>query len=285
MLSKLILPVLSLLLMLNSTSDAQMKRERVNPGGAVEETFWAPNIVGMSTVENLSAKNMNVTIMHSFGIATERTIDDFFGLDIPPNVRLGLDYGITKNWSAGIGRTTFEKIVDVRTKLALLRQTKSGSIPLSITAKGDFAVTTRENNRPFSEDLNYLASLIAAKRLNNRLSLQVAPMYAHFNSVNAIEKENDLFAIGLGGEYHLSRRYALAAEYYPVIGDRNPGTKNAFALGISIETGGHVFQMFFASANWHTEQYVIARNRDNFWKGDFRFGFNVNRVFFLGSNR
>lgn len=286
MLSKIPYSIIVLLFILSSAAHGQMKRERVNPGGPVDETFWAPNIVGMGTVENLAAQNMNVTIMHSFGIATERTIDNFFGLDIPPNVRLGLDYGITKNWSAGIGRTTFEKVVDIRTKLALLRQTRSGSIPLSLSAKGDIAVTTRENNRPFSDDLNYFASLIAGKKISDQLSLQVAPMYTHFNTINVSAGEvHDLFAIGLGGEYHLSRRYALAAEYYPVIGDKNPGTKNAFALGISIETGGHVFQMFFASATWHNEQYIIARNRENFWEGDFRFGFNVNRLFFLGKNQ
>lgn len=266
-----------------TVSNAQMERERVNPGGAVEETFWAPNLVGMETVENIPAKNLNVTIMHSFGILTDRTLQDFFGLDNPPNVRLGLDYGITDNWSLGIGRTTFSKVVDIRSKLRLLEQTKDGSVPLSISLKGDIGLTTLENNRPISEDLNYLLSVPVAKKFGDKFSLQAAPMYSHFNTVNEIQgEENSLFALGLGGEYQLSRRYALIAEYYPVIGERNPGTKNAFALGLNIETGGHVFQLFFASSNWHTEQYVIAENTNDFWAGDFRFGFNVNRIFTIG---
>lgn len=260
-----------------------MERERVNPGGPVEETFWAPNLIGMETVENISAQNLNVTIMHSFGILTDRTLQDFFGLDDPPNVRLGLDYGITDKWSLGIGRTTFRKVVDLRSKLTVLRETKDGSVPLSLSLKGDIGLTTQENNRPISDDLNYFISLPIAKKFNDRLSLQAAPMYSHFNTVSSFDNEkNDLFALGLGGEYHLSRRYALMAEYYPVLSERNPGTKNAFALGLNIETGGHVFQLFFASSNWHTEQYVISTNDEDFWAGDFRFGFNVNRIFTIG---
>lgn len=270
-------------MLLNNICSAQMERERVNPGGPVEETFWAPNLVGMETVENISAQNLNVTIMHSFGILTDRTLQNFFGLDNPPNVRLGLDYGITDSWSLGIGRTTFQKVVDLRSKLTVLRETKDRSVPLSVSLKGDIGLTTMENNRPISDDLNYLISVPIAKKLNDIISLQVSPMYSHFNTVSSFNDEkNNLFALGLGGEFRLSRRYALMAEYYPVISERNPGTKNAFALGLNIETGGHVFQLFFASSNWHTEQYVISENTNDFWLGDFRFGFNVNRIFTIG---
>jgi hypothetical protein len=55
------------------------------------------------------------------------------------------------------------------------------------------------------------------------------------------------------------------------------------AVGIDIETGGHVFQMFFTTSTFHTESYIMAYNFDPFWdkKPLFRIGFNVNRVFAL----
>lgn len=280
---KILLLFLSFLLY-QSQANAQMERERVNPGGPVAETFWAPNLIGLETTEQISGGNLNVTIMHSFGIVTSRTLQNFFGLDIGPNVRLGIDYGISDKWSIGIGRMTDRKVVDARTKLKLLHETKDGSVPLSISLKGDLGLITQENNRPVKDDLNYLLSLPVAKKISDALSLQAAPLIAHFNHVNGIsETENSLFAIGLGGEYRLSRRFALTAEYYPVLGDRNPDTKNAFALGLNIETGGHVFQLFFASSSWHTEQFILSRNDQDFWAGDFRFGFNVNRIFSLGN--
>ena len=96
-----------------------------------------------------------------------------------------------------------------------------------------------------------------------------------------MSEENSFLALGAGAEIHLSRRVALIGEYYPVIGNRPEGTKNAFSLGMNIKTGGHIFQLFFTSTEWHVGQYIITRNDEQFWAGDFRFGFNVNRVFGL----
>jgi len=300
--NKLLLVLIPILICIPDTAFAQMERERVQTKDAVEETFWTPSLVGMGTVEQLSEGHLNVTIMHNFGIATVRPLQNFFGLDVGPNVRLGLDYGITPNWSIGIGRSTFEKVVDMRTKVRLLRQSKAQNIPLSMSAKIDLGLTTVENGRPIGDDLNYLISLPVARKFGESFSFQIAPMFSRFNTVNNFQGQADLFALAFGGEYRLSRRlaiiseYSLAfggeyrlsrrlaimSEYYLLPGERNPGTKDAFSIGLNIETGGHVFQLYLASSSWHTEQHIIARNTDNFWAGDFRFGFNVNRLFFLG---
>lgn len=265
-----------------STAFSQMERQRVATDGPVDEVFWAPNLVGMSTVQHMPKQNLNVTIMHNFGLMNEDLFRNFFGLDLGATVRVGLDYGITDGWSIGAGRTSPQKIFDFRTKLALLKQTESNSIPLSVSVKGDLGINTRrQSGLAFEDRLSYFSSLMVARKFGDDLSLQLTPMYSHFNSV-FIDEVNDHFAIGVGGEYHLSDRYALMAEYYPVVGDRSAGTKDAFAVGINIETGGHVFQLFLKSSNWHNEQYIIANNTEDFWDGDIRFGFNVNRVFGLG---
>ncbi|WP_138429698.1 DUF5777 family beta-barrel protein [Fodinibius saliphilus] len=256
-----------------------MERQRANITEPVE-TFWTPSLVSLTTTETLDARNLNSTIMHSFGIATTRAIQNFFGLDNIQNVRLGLDYGITDRWSVGIGRSSRFNVVDIRTKYALIQQTTDHSKPLSIALKGDLGIVTQENRQPLKDDISTLASAIVSKKFNQTLSLQLSPMYGYYSSVTA-NKENHLFSVGVGSRINLTERYTLIAEYYPVIGNRNSNTNNAFSLGLNIQTGGHVFQLFFTSTRWHLEQYVIANNRDQFWAGDFRFGFNVNRIFGL----
>jgi len=275
---KIILPIVVLLL-LNVSAIAQMERERANTVEPVEG-FSTPALMGQSTTQQLPGGNLNVTIMHSFGIATRNTIRNFFGFDNVQNVRLGLDFGITDKWSIGIGRSSQFNVVDLRTKLAILKQQTDDAIPLSISVKGDIGVITQENGRPFSDDISTLASAIISRKINDRISLQLSPMYGYFSRVRQGE-QNNLFSVGLGSEIQLSDRYSLITEYYPVLSGRNSGTKNAFMLGLNIDTGGHVFQLFFTSTQWHLEQYVLANNRDQFWAGDFRFGFNVNRIFGL----
>lgn len=274
------IPILVILLLILSTSlFAQMKRKRANITEPVEH-FWTPALISQATTRTLQAQNLNVTIMHSFGIATTDAIRNFFGLDNIQNVRLGLDYGITDRWSAGIGRSSLFNVVDLRTKYTLLRQTTTRSKPLTLSLKADLGIITQENRQPFKDDLSTLVSFILSRKLTDEISLQLSPMYSYFSAVSNGDK-NHLFALGIGSQIDLGERYSLIAEYYPVIGSRNPNTKNAFALGMNIQTGGHVFQLFFASTRWHLEQYVIANNRERFWAGDFRFGFNVNRIFGL----
>lgn len=261
------------------SAQAQMERQRANVVEPVE-SFWTPTLVSQTTTEGLEARNLNVTIMHSFGIATNNAIQNFFGLDNIQNVRLGLDYGITDRWSVGIGRSSLFNVMDLRSKYALLRQNSDNSMPLSLSLKGDLGIVTQENRQPLSDDISTLLSAIVSKKFNDAITLQLTPMYGYYSSVPGGD-QNHLFSLGMGSQIKFAERYSLIAEYYPIIGERNPDTNNAFSLGLNIQTGGHVFQLFFASTRWHLEQYAIADNRDQFWAGDFRFGFNVNRIFGL----
>ncbi len=275
--------ILAISIVTSSMGWAQIPRERVSTGMEPVELFQTQNLAAQSTVETLPAGNLNVTIMHTFGIVTDKPLNNFFGFDFGPNVRLGLDYGVTDRWTLGVGRSSREKVVDFRTKLALLRQTDSGSVPLSVTAKGDLGITTVENGYDLVERLNFLGSLPIARAFSEDFTLQLTPMFAHFNTVVDPEP-HDHFALGIGGKYDLSRRYSFFFETYPMLSEKTSGTKNAYTFGLNINTGGHVFQLFLASAPWHTEQYVLHLNEDDFWAGDFRFGFNVNRVFGLGGH-
>ncbi len=262
-------------------AEAQLARERVQRVEYVDKIFWAPSNIGVTTVYQLPAGNLNTTVMHTFGLVNGG-IDRFFGLDDGANTRIGMDYGVTDRFSAGIGRMTFHKVVDVRGKYHILRQTTTDSSPLSLAIKASVGInTTADTGWPFSERLSYFTSVMLARKFD-ALSLQITPMYARFNRTTVTAPEEQLFGLGLLVNYDLSDRFSLSAEYVPVIGDRNPGTRDAIAVAWNIDTGGHFFQRFLASSQWHNEQFIMANNRHRFWEGDFRFGFNIHRVFRIG---
>lgn len=267
---------------------AQIPRERADPNRPVEELFWAPTVIGVASVTNLGGGDLNYTIKHSFGLVSTG-IEDLYGLDGAANIRFGLDYGLSDRWSIGFGRSRFEKVYDFRTKVNVLKQTVSGSSPLELAVMGDVGITTDRNGYDFQDRLSYFGSVLLARRVSDRLSLQVAPMVSHFNIAfierngagAIVEEENTHLAVATAMSYQFNEVFALLVEYVPVIGKRSDGTVNAMSVGIDIETGGHVFQLFFTSSGWLTEQHMIARNTDDFFKGDFRWGFNINRVFAL----
>lgn len=269
-----------LLILMPVAADAQLPRQRAVQDQPVDKVFWAGSNIGISTVDNMPANNLNSTILHTFGLV-DGGIERFFGLDDGANTRIGLDYGISDRLSAGIGRMTFLKTVDLRTKYTIMRQTTTDSSPLDLAVKVAAGINTMPNSGlDFNERLSYLASFMIARKFGH-YSIQLTPMIAHFNLVSGTNP-NQLFGLGILFNYELSDRFALSAEYLPVIGTRNAGTHDAMAVALNIDTGGHIFQLFLTSSQWHGEQHIMANNRDRFWKGDFRIGFNIHRVFGLG---
>lgn len=269
--------IAGIFLFLPALCNAQLERERVVTSSPVEDTFWATKNVGISTIINPSGKDLHSSVLHTFGLV-DGGIDRFFGLDDGANTRLGLIYGITDRVSLGLGRMTFRKVVDISTKINLLRQQTDGSVPVSVAVKGATGISTLSGiGLEFSDRLSYFTSVMIARKFNG-YSLQISPMYSHFNRTPG-QAQKDLLGLGILLNVDLNERFALSWEYLPVFGDRNPGTEDAMAVALNIDTGGHVFQLFFASSQWHNEQFIMANNRDRFWEGDFRFGFNIHRVF------
>lgn len=260
-------------------SDAQLKRERSVTSVLAEPAFSATKNIGISTIINPSGGDLHYSILHTFGLV-DGGIDRFYGLDDGANTRLGLIYGVTDRFSIGVGRMTFRKVVDISAKVNLMQQTKDTGRPMSIALKGATGISTVSGQGlDFNERLSYFTSVMFARKFNT-VGIQLTPMYSYFNRVLG-EDEQHLFGLGVLLQVDLNERLNLSWEYLPVLGNRNPGTNDAMALSLNIDTGGHVFQIFFASSQWHNEQYIMANNSDRFWEGDFRFGFNIHRVFGL----
>ena len=280
------LTIFALLFFVAGAAMAQMPRQRANQDGPIDEIFWSPSLIVSSSVANIPKGELDFTIKHVFGVATNGP-EDLFGLDAAANIRFGLDFGITDRFSVGFGRSRFDKLYDFRTKLNVLRQTKDGRIPLELAVQGNAGILTLENGFDMADRMSYSASLMLARKFGDKLSLQVAPICSHFNTVfierdtagNILEEENDHLAVSIGGTLFLNERVGLVVEYIPVFGARSDGTTDILSVGVDIETGGHVFQLFFTTSQSMTEQHVVARNRDDFINGDIRFGFNVHRVF------
>jgi len=50
-------------------------------------------------------------------------------------------------------------------------------------------------------------------------------------------------------------------------------------VGADVETGGHVFQLFFTNSAGMAEPQFIAQTNGSWMSRGFRFGFNISRVF------
>ena len=85
----------------------------------------------------------------------------------------------------------------------------------------------------------------------------------------------------MAGRYKFTRSSAVTFQFTQPFSEADNLDPN-LAIGIDIETGGHVFQMFFSTTQALSESYILAGPNGNFFDREFRFGFNINRLFKIG---
>ena len=137
----------------------------------------------------------------------------------------------------------------------------------------------------YSSRLSYSSQILIARKFNQSFSFQITPTYVHRNLVTTVLDPNDLWAIGAGGRVKLSKRISLNAEYYyllkPSPDYMSQIVYNPLSVGFDIETGGHVFQLFFTNSVSMIEKGFITETTGRWLHGDIHFGFNISRVFML----
>lgn len=266
---------------------AQLERQRVVTEQPVELTFMAPRNINLYTVEPLSKGELHYSIMHTFGEVNSGA-GSLWGVDDGANVRFSFEYGFGERFTLGFGRSSMDKVYDFSARIALVRQKNEGGSLVSLSVIPSTGITTAsfgflDEDYSFSERLNFSLSIPVARKINNALSLQLTPIMATFNRVgpelNIIDPAvNTYYTIAAGGRFKIRPRTALSFQYVPPLTDAENLAAN-IAIGIDIETGGHVFQMFFTTSRALNESYIIASENGNFFDREFRFGFNVNRLF------
>ena len=201
-------------------------------------------------------------------------------------MRIGGDYGITDNLNVGIGRSTEDKTYDGFVKYKFIKQS-TGAKKMPVTATwvshmgittSKFTQTTRENE--FSHRVHYTHQLLVARKFTEGLSVQLSPTLVHKNLVDSTSSSNDILTLGIGVRQKLTTRTTLNLEYYYVLPDQLENDKtNALSVGFDIETGGHVFQLFFTNSSGPFEKAFITDTKAKWLDGDVRFGFNIARTF------
>jgi hypothetical protein len=248
----------------------------------IEATFKSTHLINGHSIETTKAGLLDFRISHRFGLINSGSYN-FFGLDNATE-RLGLDYGITNNISVGIGRSTFQKQMDGFLKVKLLKQsTGPHASPVSITSLAAVIIKTLKDSDPnikrsTSDKTSYAYQLIIARKFSSSTSIQLMPTMVHYNLVPLANDPNDLYSLGIGARQKLSKRLSLTAEYYYQF-NQFSGYYNSFALGVDIETGGHVFQLHFTNSTGLTESTFINQTSGKWENGDIHFGFNISRVF------
>ena len=261
-------------------------------------TFKTTRIINAHSSETVKANTLDVRITHRFGDIAGGTggYHRLYGFDNVADVRISFEYGITDDLTVALGRSKGahrRELWDGFIKYRLLTQTKDNRIPVSVVVFLNEVITsavrssdsTSETWMPkFAHRISYTSELIIARKFNEFFSLQVMPVYSHRNFV-ASDDVNGIFGLGIGGRLKFTKRFGIIADYYYLLPHNRVVNSRTYydplSIGFEIETGGHVFHINFTNSEGILENEYLPYTKSLWSKGEFRFGFNISRVFTL----
>jgi hypothetical protein len=269
-------------------------------------TFKGTRLINGHTVEAGGPKTLDFRIAHRFGNIKQNTkenlqesADRLFGLDGGATITLSLDYSFNGKFAVGVARNSYEKLYEGWLKYKLLSQTDDNAMPVTLTLLGKSGYLggmSLQNQPGYNKNVNrlmYLGQAMVAKKFNEKLSVQLSPMFIHYNFADREgQTANDLYAVMASFRYKFTRSVAITSEYSQVLNSyydskllTGASYVPTFSAGFDIETGGHVFQVFVSNAVGMSEFQYIGFNNNDWGVGQIRLGFNVSRTFGMGKRK
>ncbi|MBA4321683.1 MAG: hypothetical protein C0408_02580, partial [Odoribacter sp.] len=252
----------------------------------VRLTFGTGILIDNQTVATPYKGGIELEIHHRFSLI--ENIENFYGIYGSANTRIGLNYGITDKLMVGAGTTKDYQLQDLQVKYLLLQQTEDNKMPVSVSLYGNMVADLRKeevfgpaDTYKFIHRLSYFTQVIVARKLGEKVSVQVAPSMAYFNAVpiysDTTGYKNMNFGISAGARANLFGAHSLILEYDQLFTkqDLNVQPKPNLSLGWEIGTGTHTFQIFVTNYNQIINQRNLVFNTNDFTKGDYLVGFNV----------
>jgi hypothetical protein len=236
---------------------------------------------------------LEFVIHHRFGPMNNGK-SDLYGIYAPSNIRLGLNFSFTDDLEVGIGTTKNQKYQDILIKYNILKQTRSMSMPVSVTFFENFAINANDKSvfgteYKFSHRFSYFSQLIITHRFNNMFSLQVSPSFTHYNSTDTLY-DHDKIGLSFGGRVKITPQTSIiAAVDMPmwVKGIREYEkpenlAKSNLCLGLEISTSTHAFQIFITTAQGILPQENMMWNHllgsKKLSTSNVLLGFNITRL-------
>jgi hypothetical protein len=265
----------------------EMLDEEVKPLRVpVDATFKSTRLINCHSIERMQGGDLEFHVSHRFGLINGG-FKEFYGLD-ESSSHVSLEYGITDWLELGVGRATVDEYFSGFVKLSPIRQSRGRwAMPVSASVYIQALTTTMDYPDPkwvvdAIHRRSFVGQILVARKFAPWLSLQVSPTWLHRNMVATPQDPNRLFALGMGGRLKFTPRTALTVEYF-WLRDREliSGAPrfNPLTIGLDIETGSHVFQLFVTNSFYVLENGYLGETTSSWRKKELHIGFNVSRVF------
>jgi hypothetical protein len=260
----------------------KLAKEPLDSTQYVMSTFKGTRISIGHSIETRKKNTLEVSFMSRYWNTPQETSNAFVADRMC--TRFGLDYGISNNFTIGIGAGTPNGIFDAYVKHRIVQQkTDNTGIPFGITLLQSGTYRTRsiigiENRDSFGDKLAFTTQLLIARKFSRNFSFQISPTFIHRTSSSFNEDDHNHFAVGFSPRYKVSNHVSLVSEYYYVANPlKSVKTYGAFVLGVNWEVSDLLLQFKMTNNQIFNEDGFITQTVRNFntRDGNFFFGFHA----------
>ncbi len=263
----------------------------------IRAPFESGILIDNQTTVVPSKKTLEMHIQHRFGLIKNNGASDLWGIYAPSaNTRMGFNYSLTDDIMIGYGITKKNMYNDFQVKWTFLKQTRKNTIPLTISAYGNMAIDGQKDDvygddYEFANRMSYFAQVIVGRKFSEAFSLELNASFTHYNSVksevaNITGYEHDVIGIGGHFRFKFSPQSSILIMYTTPLNissmHENTTVLNAwksnFGVAYEVATSTHAFQIFVSTANGIVPQDIYMYNEADLSETEFRFGFNITRL-------
>ena len=238
--------------------------------------FWGTRLVNLPTTQALGKGQILFRISHRFFPAVKDGFDEFFGLDGPAAMLLGLGYGITDNFSVMLSRSNRFKDVELAFKWIFVHQGEHSGFPFAAALNlGGSTITQTQPGEIVKSKANI--QLLLSRQVSRRFSLLLVPSFSS-NANHWAESPEGTFSLGTGMRYMILHDLSVIVEWIPVLAGYKANS-SGWGMGIEKKIGGHVFQVFFLNTIGITSSQYLPGGDFQLKDTEFRIGFNIFRLF------
>ncbi len=258
----------------------------------VKNTFSGNYLIDDQTVMVPVKKTFGFYISHHFGLVNQG-ISNFYGIFQLANMQFSFTYVPVKDLQLGFGFGNYNMEVNGNAKYALLKQTKDGSMPVSVTYYGLLAMNTQKASTAnlivkTADRFSYFNQILIARKINDKFSVQAGIAITHFNNVpgyydsaGKIQSQmlNNNWTFCAGGRYQVSPGMAIIVNYdQPLTQNPMNNPYPNISFGLEMSTSGHDFQIFAGNYGYALPTDNTVLNQNNYKKGQFLIGFIISRL-------
>jgi hypothetical protein len=256
---------------------ALFAQDEVKP---VKNVFMGTRFINLQSANVADKYELQMLIQHRFGNISGGFYE-LFGLD-EASMRIGFDYGITKNLNIGVGRSSYMKTFDSFLKYRLLTQSTSFPITVTATVAGSFPTikdVIPDEYSDFSEKASGNVQLHLARSFK-KFAVQLTPGYIGTGYIPVENDSYSFFTTAFGGAVKISKKVSLNVEYLHRFEDET-NYANPFSASIDLGTAGHLFQIMVSNGQQMFDQAIITNSTGDWTEGKLFLGFNLVRGFNL----